>query len=115
MLARLRATIPSPVLILAVLSALDGITTHIVLAGGGRELNPLLAALFAVHPAFGEAVRTSVWLMVLGVLVYVHKAAPWCRYPEGVEIAMILTVGTVVWANIVQLILAQMILTAWLG
>lgn len=51
--------IPRALIALALLAVLDGITTHVGLALGAHEVNPLLAMLYGIHPLAGEAFRVS--------------------------------------------------------
>lgn len=91
-------------IVLALLAVADGITTHIGLSLGGVELNPLLAALFAVHPLVGEAVRVAGWLAIIGFFWWAHARAR-ARVWRGCVGGAIVLSGIVVSLNTLQLLL----------
>lgn len=106
--------IPKALVILVLLAVADGITTHIGLAAGATEVNPLLATLFGVHPLVGEAFRVSVWMLVIAIFWRAHRSPScgrrWLRFCETAAIAI---VGTVVALNAGQLVLLWWLCWWW--
>ena len=95
--------VPVPLVILALLAVADGITTHIGLVLGATEVNPLLAALYAVHPLVGESFRVGMWIAVLTFLWWAQPACGrrWWYFWVGIGITGMMAL--VAW-NTVQLL-----------
>ena len=100
--------IPVPLVILALLAVADGITTHIGLAFGVSELNPLFAALFAANLLSAWAIYAIAWATVLGFVwwAYPHCGRRWWLF--CVAVGIIGKGGIVVWNT------AQLALLWWL-
>jgi len=106
------SAVPVPLVILALLAVADGVTTHIGLAFGATEVNPLLAALFAVHPLVGEGFRVGVWVAVIAVFWRAHRSPSCSRHwLHRIQVAAIGIIGTVVALNAGQLALLWWLLT----
>ena len=94
--------VPIPLVVLALLVAADGFTTHIGLSLGGVEMNPLFAALFASSLLFAWSLYTAAWGAVLVYLWWAQTRCGrrWWRFWIGFGI--IGKGGIVIW-NTAQL------------
>lgn len=88
--------IPALLIVLAVLQALDGFTTRRILDQGGRELNPVMRAGFAVIGFWPTIAIKGAAMVALGAWGAVHGGAA----APGLLVAIY--VAVVVW-NLFQL------------
>lgn len=97
--------------LLAALAVADGVTTHIGLAFGMGEANPLFAALFAASPPVGWIVYICTLSVGLGMF-WVAEHSPSCsrRWLHGCYGVAITIKGSAVALNT-----AQLALWWWLG
>ena len=96
--------VPKPIIVLALLVVADGITTHIGLAFGITELNPLFATLFAWHLWAAWLLYAGAWAAVLGFVWWARPRCSrrWWRFWVGFGIA---GKGSIVAWNMAQLAL----------
>lgn len=95
-------SIPWSLVVLALLAIADGITTHIGLAVGITEFNPLFATLFAWHLWAAWLLYAGGWAAVLYFVWWAHSRCGrrWWRFWVGFGVT---GKGCIVVWNVAQL------------